>query len=245
MYVSDMEEFYMAAKKQITQIPKSCEICPDSIIHDNVKMGENVRIGHQCIIYPGVEIGNNCELQDRVILGHRAISKVERPTVIGAGTTLHSNSTVFAGVTIGKNCRVGNNSVIRENNTIGDNCKIGMLVQIENTSVIGNNVFVVAGSHITAYATIEDNVFIGGHVITTNDRQMNRGEIKLKGPTIKRAARIGSNATILPAVVIGEEAVVGAGAVVTKDIPARMVALGVPAKPVKKVPAKYLLDKES
>jgi acetyltransferase-like isoleucine patch superfamily enzyme len=206
------------------------------IIKENVTIGDNVKIGNFSIIYPDTIIEDDCEIQDRVILGHPAIRPVERPAILGKGSVVHSGAIIFAGTQIGAGSRFGNNSVVREMNTIGKAFRFGMLAQMENNSVIGDRVIVVAGAHVTAYAKIEEDVFIGGHVIMTNDKQMDRGDIQLVGPTIHRGARIGSNALLLPGVEIGEEAVVGGGAVVAKDVPDRTLVLGVPAKPVKSVP---------
>ncbi|MFH0961323.1 MAG: acyltransferase [archaeon] len=206
------------------------------IISKDAKIGRNVRIGNFVVVHPNVIIEDDCDIQERVSLGLPAISAVDVPCVVGRGTILHCGAIVMAGTKIGKGCRIGNYAVIREKNIIGDGTKIGMLVQIENSSTIGTRCLIVAGAHVTAYEKIEDDVFYGAHVVSTNDNCMGRGEVVLKGPLIKRGARIGSGATLLPGVVIGEDSVVGAGAVVTKDVSARKVALGVPAREIKDVP---------
>lgn len=90
---------------------------------------------------------------------------------------------------------------------------------------------------------IEDHVFFGPLVTSMNDKYMDRAEETFKGPHVKRGARIGGNATLLPGITIGEEAVIGAGAVVTKDVGPYTVAVGVPAKPIKEVPKEQYLDK--
>ncbi len=97
---------------------------------------------------------------------------------------------------------------------------------------------------MTAYSTIEEDVFIAPCVVTTNDNFMGRTEARLaamKGPTIRRGARIGGGAVLLPGIEIGEEAFVGAGAVVAKDVPPRAVIVGNPARVIRDVPDEELL----
>jgi acetyltransferase-like isoleucine patch superfamily enzyme len=102
-----------------------------------------------------------------------------------------------------------------------------------------------ADAYITAYSTLEEHVFIAPCVVTTNDDFMGRTERRhelTKGPTIRRGARIGGGAILRPGVEVGEEALVGAGAVVTKDVPARAVVVGNPARVLRDVPDEELLD---
>ena len=95
-----------------------------------------------------------------------------------------------------------------------------------------------ADAYITAYSTLEEHVFIAPCVVTSNDNFMGRTERRhelIEGPTIRRGARIGAGAVLCPAVEIGEEAFVGAGAVVTKDVAARTLVVGNPARPLREV----------
>ena len=210
-----------------------------SILMKDVKVGKNVSIGVNCIIYPGSVVEDGCEIQDGVKVGHPSIYPVERETRIGPKTTLHSGATIFAGTQLGKECRVGNNAIIRESCTIGNNTLIAMMVNMENKTTVGSNVKIMTATHITGVAEIQDGVFIGPNVTTMNDWCMARGKVTLKGPTIKKYARIGGNASILPGVTVGEDSLVAAGAVVTKDVPDCMVAMGVPAKITGEVPKEF------
>ena len=167
------------------------------------------------------------------------------PTVIGAGTIVSTGAIVFAGTTIGARVILGDQSCVRERVHIGDDVVVGRGSLIENDSTIGAMTKIQADAYVTAYSTLEEHVFIAPCVVTTNDNWMGRTEKRfgsIKGPTIRRGARIGGGAVLCPGIEIGEDAFVGAGAVVTKDVPARKVVVGSPARVLRDVPADELLD---
>lgn len=135
-------------------------------------------------------------------------------------------------INIGTDTRIWQYSVIFEKARIGSNCNICAHTLIENDVIIGNNVTVKSGVFIWDGSRIEDDVFIGPNATFTNDI-MPRSKVypdTFKGITVKKGASIGANATILPGIEIGEYAMIGAGAVVTKDVPDRAVVVGNPAK---------------
>ncbi len=137
---------------------------------------------------------------------------------------------------IGQSTTIWQFVVILKKARIGDNVNICANCFIENDVVIGNNVTIKSGVQIWDGTFIEDDVFIGPNVTLTNDktpRSKMRPEA-FHGPHIKKGASIGANATILPGVIIGEYALVGAGAVVTKDVAPYSTVVGNPAKPQKK-----------
>ena len=127
--------------------------------------------------------------------------------------------------------------VVMPDAVIGSNCNICANVVIENEVRIGDNVTVKSGVQIWDGVTIEDNVFIGPNVTFTNDRypRSKNSDWKLESILIKAGASIGANSTILPGITIGENAMVGAGSVVTKDIPAGELWIGNPAKKYKDI----------
>jgi acetyltransferase-like isoleucine patch superfamily enzyme len=133
---------------------------------------------------------------------------------------------------------------IRELCDIKDHAIVGRGVVVEYETVIGENVKIQAGCHITGNMTIEDHVFLGPEVTTANDPYMDRVTGEFKGPHIRKGARIGANATLLPDVVIGEDTVVTAGAIVGTNVPDQKIAAGLGARLVGDVPQDELLHSE-
>lgn len=189
------------------------------------------KVSKTAILYGKVRIGEGTTIQDNVILG----SAEEGELSIGKASIIRSGAVIYSGVKIGDDFRSGHNILIRENTEIGDDVLVGTNSVIDGDCKIGNKVSIQTGVYVTRYTTIEDEVFLGPCCVTTNDEYMKYGAT-LKGPVIKRGARIGANSTIMPGVTIGEGAIVGAGSVVTKDVPPYKIVMGVPAKVVKDAP---------
>jgi len=205
------------------------------------------------IVYPGTVLGEDVRVLEHAVLGKqptlspRSTAKREPlpPTVIGDGTIVSTAAIVFAGTTIGARVVLGDQSCVRERVIIGDDVVIGRGSLVENDTTIGALTKIQADVYITAYSTLEEHVFIAPCVVTTNDNWMGRTEQRfasVRGPTIRRGARVGGGAILCPGIEIGEEAFVGAGAVVTKDVPARVVVVGSPARVLREVPDEELLD---
>jgi acetyltransferase-like isoleucine patch superfamily enzyme len=205
------------------------------------------------IVYPGTVLGEGVKVLEHAVVGKqptlspRSTAKREPlpPTVIGAGTIVSTGAVVFAGSEIGARVILGDQSCVRERVRVGDDVVIGRGSLVENDTTIGAMTKIQAEAYVTAYSTLEEDVFIAPCVVTTNDNFMGRTERRhelIEGPTIRRGARIGGGAILCPGVEIGEEAFVGAGAVVTKDVEARMVVVGNPARVLRPVPEDELLE---
>ncbi len=138
---------------------------------------------------------------------------------------------------IGSNTNIWQFCVVFPNAKIGDNCNICANVVIENEVTVGDNVTVKSGVQLWDGVTLEDNVFIGPNVTFTNDLfpRSKNPDWKLSKTVVKKGASIGANATIICGVTIGENAMIGAGSVVTKDVPAGEVWIGNPAKFLRKI----------
>ena len=150
---------------------------------------------------------------------------------IGAHAVIRAFSVIYAGSRIGAHLATGHGAVIREENQIGDYLSIWNNSTIDYGCVVGDGVKIHTGVYVAQFTVIEDDVFLAPGVMIANDRHPTCAEC-MKGPTIKKGARIGINATLLPEVVIGEGALVGAGAVVTRDVPPGCVVIGNPARVV-------------
>ena len=203
-------------------------------------MLDNAPFGEPYVyIAPGVTIGPGAHMEPPAIIGQppRGAKKGELPLVIGADATIRPFTTIYAGSVFGDRLQTGQGASIREDNIVGDDVSIGTNAVLEFGNRIGNRVRIHSGCFLEL-VTIEDDVFVGPNVVFTDDpHPMNCPNYKncRGGALVRRLARLGANATILPGVEIGENSLVGAGAVVVEDVPAGMVVAGNPARVIKAV----------
>ena len=210
-------------------------------------------IAETAIVYPGTVIGDGCQILDYAVVGKqptlspRSTAKREElaPLELGAGTVVSTGAIVFAGTRIGEGVIVGDQACVRERCKLGADVVVGRGSLVENDTTIGARTKIQAMAYVTAYATVEDDVFIAPCVQTANDNFMGRTERRhalRRGPTIRRGARIGVGAVLCPGIEVGEEAFVGAGAVVVEDVPPRVVVVGNPARFLRDVRAEEFLS---
>jgi acetyltransferase-like isoleucine patch superfamily enzyme len=179
-------------------------------------------------------LGEGAQIFEPVTLGFPSRENVTRTgflgTTIGNRAIIRSGTIIYCDVFIGDDFSCGHNVLIREKTRIGNRAAIGTASIIEGQVVIGNDVSLQSLVYVPTGTTIGDHVFIGPNTVLTNDRYPPSRTGGLRGPTLSDWAAVGANATILPGVCIGEGALVAAGAIVTKDVPAHKLAIGSPAK---------------
>ena len=211
------------------------EIHPSAIVYEGTFLGEGVKV------LEGAVVGKQPTLSPRSTAKREPLA----PATIGEGTIVSTGAIVFAGSSIGARVILGDQSCVRERVEVGDDVVLGRGSLIENDTTVGARTKIQADAYVTAYSVVEADVFIAPCVVTTNDNWMGRTEKRfgnIKGPTIRRGARVGGGAILCPGVEVGEEAFVGAGAVVTNDVPPRTVVIGNPARVLREVPDEELLD---
>ena len=189
-------------------------------------------------IYPGVELGQNVELGDWVVIGlpFKGMPEGTR-TVIGDGAVIRSHTVIYAGNVIGAGFQTGHGTLVRENNVIGRDVSIGSHSVVEHHVTLEDGVRIHTQAFVPEFSYLESEAWIGPNVVFTNALYPRSPHVKdeLKGPRIGRRAKIGANSTLLPGVVIGADALVGAGSVVVRDIPAGKVVVGNPARVIKDI----------
>ena len=222
-------------------------------VAEGAEAAEDAYLASGAVLYPGVRVGRKCVVLNGAILGRPPISN---------GTTNRAVSSAFGTLTLGEGCIVGCHAVLYTDSHIEARVLIGDLASIREGcriragAVIGRGVMMLAHCSVGAFSRVQDqahlvgdmlieeHVFIGMGVITSNDNEIYVSRFGLptppqRGPVVRRYAVIGSAATVLPNVEIGEGALVGAGAVVTRDVPPWTLVTGVPARSRGPVPPKW------
>lgn len=168
-----------------------------------------------------------------------------KKVVISDGVIIRDGTIIYIGCQIGNKTMIGHYVIIREVTKIGAHCRIGHHVVFEGATEVGDHTAIHSQCHITSYTKIGSYVLMGPMTVTTNDPVMGHErkniEVSPKGPIILDGARIAAGCVILPGITIGMEAMIGAGSLVTKDIPDYAIAYGRPAKVMGRIPDNALL----
>ena len=228
---------------------------PGAVIHDGARIGANARVGAGVVIHPGTDLGEGCFIEEHAVLGKRprlrpgssAAGGELAPLMLARDVTVCCGAVLYAGTRVGERAIIGDQSQVRERVTIGHGTVVGRGSCLDFDAHVGARVLIQTGVYVTGASVVEDDVFLGPGVVTTNDHAMGRhprGE-PLLGPVFRRACRVGGGAVLLPGVVVGEEAFVAAGALVTRDVGDRDVVMGVPARVTRHVRDEDLIERWS
>ena len=226
---------------------------PGLLLGDGVQLPRVLQIGGHVVVHSGTVLGHDVRLQDAVVIGKplalgpqsTASAEPAPLTEVGDGVTVCAGAVIVAGASVGAGSVIGDQAQVRERAVIGEGTVIGRGSAVDNDVTVGDRVRVQTGCYLTAHSVIEDDVFVAPGVTLTNDDTMGRhdADYRLRGATLRRACRVGGGAVLTPGVEVGEEAFVAAGAVVTADVPARAVVMGVPARVVRQVEDADLLER--
>ena len=198
----------------------------------SVTVGAGCRIGPFAVVHGGTSLADGTRVEEHAVIGKPehgcAVGKTYQgagATVIGAGTVIRSGAIVYGGTRIGGETVIGHHTLLRSNASVGDRVQLGHNLTVERDTRIGSDVRCSPGSHITSSCVLADRVFLGAGVRTVNDRYLiwrdPEREPGLRAPRFERGAKVGSGSVILAGVTVGEDALVGAGSVVTRDVPPR------------------------
>lgn len=217
------------------------------------KIGKGTTLGNNVLLGDDVIIGRNVRIENSVEIGVARLDRPKQyykkyPVVIGDNCIIRSGAIIYPSCLIGDGSWIGNYTVIRENTIIGIDTTIGSHVMNEGYSVFGNHVKIYSFCELGGNMVVEDHVFIGPGTVTANnprpvinkktDHRWDDGQQKVidHGPIIRRGAKIGINVTLLADIVIGRDALIAAGSVVTRNVPDFAIARGIPARVVDEVP---------
>jgi len=237
-------------------IGESTAIGEFCVIEDDVVIGSDCQIAHHVVIHQGSRIGHRVRVDSQTVIGKlpmrakRSVLKATDdlpPAEIGDDCLVGAQAVIYRGAKLGPHILVADLATVREKVSVGEYTIVGRNVAIENEVTIGRKCKLETNCYITAYSEIEDFCFIAPMVTTSNDNYVGRTDERLKhfkGVTVRKGGRIGAGATILPGITVGTDALVGAGGVVTHDVPPHTIVVGVPARWFGVVPKEQRLEEQ-
>lgn len=212
---------------------KNVQISPTAILGKNVKIGDNTSILDNVIIGDNTTICNDCIIGEPLSDYYNNIEYTNPKTTIGKDSLIRSHTIIYSGSVIGNNFSSGHRVTIRENMKIGNHCKIGTLSDLQGFSELGDYCWLHSNVHIGQNSKIGNFVFIYPYAVFTNDPHPPSNICS--GPTVGDYTQIAVGAILLPGVRLGKHILVGAQAVVAKDVADYQLVVGNPAKPMKDV----------
>lgn len=220
--------------RNISHLPGDITVKEGAIIENGAVIGEGCYVDYGAIIRSNVTLGKNCYVGAHSILGEYLNCQIKnnavevKPLNIGDNATIRSSTIIYSSTSIGNDFQTGHHVTIRENTVIGNNCSIGTLGDIQSFCKLYDYVRLHSNVFLSEHSELESFVWLFPHVVLTNDKTPPSNS--LLGVKIKEYACVCARSTLLPGVVIGKNALVGAGALVTKDVQDNHVVLGSPAR---------------
>lgn len=238
------------ARAGLLELGAGCQVHPTAVFIPAdmqgtlrpVVLGDRVTVGAYAVLHGGTRIGTETTVGHQTIVGEPEHGYAVRQvypgagaaTTIGTGVVIRAGAILYAGVVIGDDTTIGHHSLLRTGVTVGSGSQLAANLTVERGCRIGSGVRCSPGSHLTAGTEIADRAFLGAGVRTINDKHLvwrePDGEVPLAPPRFGQGCRIGSGAVVLAGVTISDRAVVGAGAVVTRDVHEDTTVYGVPAR---------------
>lgn len=240
-----------AAIVETDDVGEGVSIGDFAVVRAGARLGDGVVIHPHVVIEAGVVIGSGTEIFPGAYLGREPKGagatarqpEFEKTVTIGAGCSIGANAVIYYEVSVGDSTLIGDGASVREKCAVGSGCVIGMHVTVDYAVGISDGVKVMDNTHVVGKSLLEEGVFIAPNVGMANDPFMGSQGFRdefIRGITLRRGAMVGVGANLLSGVEVGEEAVVAAGSLVDRDVPARKMAFGVPAKHYGKLPDRLI-----